>query len=65
MASMRLAYQDLSVEQKKTEDKIRNIDPKKAKQVERLGMGVAKKGGVSHSMITEIAAIGMQKHVKE
>ena len=44
-ASMRLAYQNLSMEQKKTEDKIRTIDPKKANQVERLGMGVAKTGG--------------------
>ena len=32
-ASMRLAYQDLSLEQKKTEEKIRNVDPKKANQV--------------------------------
>ena len=32
-ASMRLAYQDLSLEQKKTEEKIRTVDPKKANQV--------------------------------
>ena len=32
-ASMRLAYQDLSIEQKKTEEKIRTVDPKKANQV--------------------------------
>ena len=34
-ASMRLAYQDLSLEQKRTEEKIQKVDPKKAKQVER------------------------------
>jgi len=60
-ASMRLAYQDLSLEQKKTEEKFRQIDPKKANQVERLGMGVAKKGGVSHSMITEISTIDQEE----
>ena len=32
-ASMRLAYQELSLDQKKTEDKIRTVDPKKANQV--------------------------------
>jgi len=60
-ASMRLAYQDLSLEQKKTEEKIRNVDPKKANQVERLGMGVAKKGGFSHSAITEISTIDQEE----
>lgn len=60
-ASMRLAYQDLSLEQKKAEEKIRTIDPKKANQVERLGMGVAKKGGVSHSAITEISTIDQEE----
>jgi len=60
-ASMRLAYQDLSLEQKKTEDKIRTVDPKKANQVERLGMGVAKKGGFSHSAITEISTIDQEE----
>jgi len=60
-ASMRLAYQDLSIEQKKTEEKIRTVDPKKANQVERLGMGVAKKGGFSHSAITEISTIDQEE----
>jgi len=60
-ASMRLAYQDLSLEQKKTEEKIAKVDPKKANQVERLGMGVAKKGGFSHSAITEISTIDQEE----
>ena len=60
-ASMRLAYQDLSLEQKKVEEKMAKIDPKKANQVERLGMGVAKKGGFSHSAITEIATIDQEE----
>jgi len=64
-ASMRLAYQDLSLEQKKTEDKIRTVDPSKADQVERLGMGVAKKGGFSHSAITEISTIDQEEPSSE
>jgi ADP-ribosylation factor GTPase-activating protein 2/3 len=39
LASMRLAYQDLGLKQKKEEDKMKQTDPKKAKQMERLGMG--------------------------
>lgn len=36
---MRLAYQDLSIQKKQAEDKLKQIDPKKATQLERLGMG--------------------------
>jgi len=38
---MRLAYNDMAKEKKKHEDKMRNLDPKKAEQAERLGMGYA------------------------
>lgn len=38
-ASMRLAYQDMSLERKKQEEKLKASDPKKAQQLERLGMG--------------------------
>lgn len=41
MASMRLAYQNLSLQQRKEEEKLKSIDPKKAQQIERLGMGFA------------------------
>jgi len=40
-ASMRLAYQDISLQQKKEEEKMKQTDPKKAQQMERLGMGFA------------------------
>lgn len=43
MASMRLAYKDLSIQQKKEEEKLKQTDPKKAQQIERLGMGFAVK----------------------
>ena len=39
-ASMRLAYQDLSMERKKQETQLKNADPKKAEQMQRLGMGM-------------------------
>ena len=38
-ASMRLAYQDLSVQTKKQDEKMKSMDPKKREQMERLGMG--------------------------
>lgn len=38
-ASMKLAYQDMSIERKKQEEKLKVSDPKKAAQMERLGMG--------------------------
>lgn len=39
-AAVRLAYKDLSLQQQKKEEEVMKIDPKKANQVERLGMGV-------------------------
>ncbi|XKL64046.1 hypothetical protein PGB90_004132 [Kerria lacca] len=52
--SVRLAYQDLSIKQKREEDKLKQIDPKKAEQVERLGMGFNTKSGVSHSALNDM-----------
>jgi ADP-ribosylation factor GTPase-activating protein 2/3 len=37
---MKLAYQQLSVDEKKREEKQKTMDPKKAEQFERLGMGI-------------------------
>lgn len=39
IASVRLAYQDLSMKANQEEEKLKRIDPAKAKQMERLGMG--------------------------
>lgn len=36
---MRLAYQDLTVQEKKREKELKHMDPKKKEQAERLGMG--------------------------
>lgn len=37
---MKLAYQQLSLDEKKRDEKQKAMDPKKAEQFERLGMGV-------------------------
>ena len=38
-ASLSLEYGKLSIESKKRDDKMKNLDPKKKEQMERLGMG--------------------------
>ncbi|CAG0895020.1 unnamed protein product [Cyprideis torosa] len=59
LASMKLAYEDLGAEKQKEEAMLRNTDPKKADQLERLGMGrvggVGSKGG--HSVVSDIVTI--------
>ncbi|XP_044730621.1 ADP-ribosylation factor GTPase-activating protein 2 isoform X2 [Chrysoperla carnea] len=57
LASMRLAYQDLSLQQKKQQDKLKQVDPKKAEQIERLGMGFGSRSGISHSALTDMQTI--------
>jgi len=69
MANMRLAYQDLSVQQKKQEEKIAKVDPTKAAQVERLGMGFGGfgGGGQSHSLVSGMQVIQQEEpnHIKK
>lgn len=46
------------------EDKLRNVDPRKANQVERLGMGAGgAKAGVSHSMLTGMGTIEQEEPI--
>ncbi|XP_069102474.1 ADP-ribosylation factor GTPase-activating protein 2-like isoform X4 [Argopecten irradians] len=54
MASMRLAYKDMSLQRKKEEDKLKATDPKKAAQYERLGMGFVGNKEFSHSAISDM-----------
>ncbi|XP_061195073.1 ADP-ribosylation factor GTPase-activating protein 2-like isoform X2 [Saccostrea echinata] len=61
MASMRLAYQDMSIERKKQEEKLKQSDPKKAEQLERLGMGFASSKGMSHSAMTDMQVIEQEQ----
>lgn len=57
LASVRLAYQDLSIKQHKEEEKLKITDPNKAKQIERLGMGFGSRSGVSHSAISDMKTL--------
>lgn len=57
LASVRLAYQNISLNRQKEEDRLKNLDPNKAKQMERLGMAFNIKGGVSHSMMSDMQTI--------
>nr|XP_034333111.1 ADP-ribosylation factor GTPase-activating protein 2 isoform X1 [Crassostrea gigas] len=61
MASMRLAYQDMSIERKKQEEKLKMSDPKKAEQLERLGMGFSSAKGMSHSAMTDMQVIEQEQ----
>lgn len=64
IASVRLAYQDLSVMKQKEEDRLKkSLDPNKAKQVERLGMGLnsARRGDVSHSILSDMKTINQDQ----
>lgn len=58
MASMKLAYNKLDKEREKEEIKLMQSDPKKAQQLERLGMAVGTRGsGISHSAISDMQII--------
>ncbi|CAL8081850.1 unnamed protein product [Orchesella dallaii] len=57
MATQSLTYQEISKQQKKRMEIVKNADPKKAEQAERLGMGVGVRSGVSHSMLSEMQVI--------
>lgn len=56
-AAVRLAYKDLSNQQLKKEEQVRKQDPLKAEQVERLGMGVGSRTGISHSVLSDMQTI--------
>ncbi|KAK9701711.1 putative GTPase activating protein for Arf [Popillia japonica] len=55
--AMRLAYKDLSIQQQHKEEQLKKIDPKKAEQLERLGMGVNARTGISHSALSDMKTI--------
>uniref|UniRef100_A0A182M4J9 Arf-GAP domain-containing protein n=1 Tax=Anopheles culicifacies TaxID=139723 RepID=A0A182M4J9_9DIPT len=64
LASVRLAYQDLSIKQHKEEEKLKAIDPNKAKQIERLGMGFGRASGVSHSALTDMKTLTQEESTR-
>lgn len=65
ITSVRLAYQDLSMKNKKEEERVKSTDPTKAKQMERLGMGInTKRSNVSHSAMSDMAIITQESAPK-
>lgn len=63
--SVRLAYHDLSLKKNREEERLKSVDPTKAKQMERLGMGFnLKAGGVSHSALTDMQTINQESAPK-
>ncbi|XP_055612578.1 ADP-ribosylation factor GTPase-activating protein 3-like isoform X2 [Uranotaenia lowii] len=64
LASVRLAYQDLSIKQNKEEEKLKATDPNKARQLERLGMGIGSRTGMSHSAMTEMKTLTQESVTK-
>uniref|UniRef100_A0A1B0CJE7 Arf-GAP domain-containing protein n=1 Tax=Lutzomyia longipalpis TaxID=7200 RepID=A0A1B0CJE7_LUTLO len=59
--SVRLAYQDLSVQKTREEERLKVTNPEKAKQMERLGMGFAGRNAVSHSAVTDMKTLSDEK----
>lgn len=58
MASMKLAYTNMDKQRVKEEAKLMVSDPKKASQLERLGMAVGNRSsGISHSAISDMQII--------
>lgn len=58
MASMKLAYNNIDKQREKEEVKLMQTDPKKAQQLERLGMAVGTRStGISHSAISDMQII--------
>ncbi|KAM9824371.1 ADP-ribosylation factor GTPase-activating protein 3 [Neosynchiropus ocellatus] len=55
--SMRLAYQELEKQRKLDEQKFRGLDDRRKGQVERLGMGLGGRSGVSHSVASDMHII--------
>jgi len=62
MASMRLAYQDLTTSAEKQKKELAKMDPKKAEQMERLGMGFGGGAGLGlASKVTVSAQVSLSR----
>jgi len=58
---MRLAYKDMGLEEKRRDDKMKNFDPRKKEQAERLGMAF---GSVRYELLFCIVSyvVNLQIH---
>ncbi|CAJ1054786.1 ADP-ribosylation factor GTPase-activating protein 3 [Xyrichtys novacula] len=61
--SMRLAYKDLEQQRKMEEKKLKGLEGNKKEQAERLGMGLGIRGGVSHSVTSDMHIIQQETPV--
>ncbi|ELT91095.1 hypothetical protein CAPTEDRAFT_181150 [Capitella teleta] len=57
LTNLKLAYKDLSVDEKRRDDSMKKMDPKKKQQLERLGMGFSGSRGVTHSALSTMEVI--------
>uniref|UniRef100_UPI00398E6C55 ADP-ribosylation factor GTPase-activating protein 3-like isoform X2 n=1 Tax=Pristiophorus japonicus TaxID=55135 RepID=UPI00398E6C55 len=57
VSSLRLAYQDLEIQRKREDEKMKKLEGKKKEQAERLGMGFSSRAGVSHSVLSDMKTI--------
>lgn len=60
LQSLERAYEDMSIAGKREEERMKRVDPKKAQQAERLGMGLGVRSGASHSMWGEMKTIDQE-----
>ncbi|KAK2179105.1 hypothetical protein NP493_513g01006 [Ridgeia piscesae] len=61
MSSLRFAYENqMTLDQKRNEEKMKKMDPKKADQMQRLGMGMGGHRDASHSAMSDIKTIDQQ-----
>ncbi|XP_012683513.1 ADP-ribosylation factor GTPase-activating protein 3 isoform X2 [Clupea harengus] len=58
VSSLRLAYQDLEMQRKRGDEKLKGLEGNKKEQSERLGMGRSSaRSGVSHSVLSDMQTI--------
>nr|XP_053638602.1 ADP-ribosylation factor GTPase-activating protein 2-like [Cherax quadricarinatus] len=50
LQNLERVYEDMSLAGKREEERMKRVDPKKAQQAERLGMGLGARGGASHTV---------------
>uniref|UniRef100_UPI0037E8679D ADP-ribosylation factor GTPase-activating protein 3 n=1 Tax=Semicossyphus pulcher TaxID=241346 RepID=UPI0037E8679D len=62
-SSLRLSYKDLEQQRKMEEKKLKGLEGKKKEQAERLGMGLGIRGGVSHSVTSDMHIIKQETPV--
>ncbi|XP_042213212.1 ADP-ribosylation factor GTPase-activating protein 2-like isoform X5 [Homarus americanus] len=57
LQNLEQVYENMSLAGKREEERMKRVDPKKAQQAERLGMGLGVRSGASHSMFGEMKTI--------